>query len=457
MDAIATGSLTIVNARIPDPGSSVPGALRTIECKSGLICWIDEQDGFVQVDAQAGAGQVDAKGGLVIPSLCHSHIHLDKCYILDRCNLVSGDFAEAMTVTNEAKAGFDEVDLYTRGFNLIRDSVECGVTSMRAHVEIDTVVKFTCLDVGRKLCKTFDGISFAQEPLFDGSSEEPGENYSLLQEAAALGTLSVVGSAPYVEPSLAQAKLNIKLILELAQKHECHVDFHLDYNLDPTSEPLIYEVIAQAKRLFWPTGRRITIGHATRLQLLTSDEWCNLKQAIGELPITFIGLPQSDLYMLGRGAVDEPLGPPRGTLRVPYLANKHQIQVALSVNNVQNAFTPQGSVDPLSLCTLGVALFQTATAPDLINLLVRALFGKKSELKNEQRAVTTISKRAIADPNATADISVAIDDPAHLVVLHDSPTLQAAVLNPGFDRTTIRAGVVVAHRESVKWVKTSVD
>ena len=70
--------------------------------------------------------------------------------------------------------------------------------------------------------------------------------------------------------------------------------------------------------------------------------------------------------MMGRGI--DPV--PRTTLNVTRLAKDYGIQVAMGVNNVQNAFTPQGSVDPLSLCPLGAAVFQSATQVDCEVLLV---------------------------------------------------------------------------------------
>ena len=164
--------------------------------------------------------------------------------------------------------------------------------------------------------------------------------------------------------------------MELAARTGLHADFHLDYNIDPDTEPLVWEVIREAKRIGgWistdgESYRGITIGHATRLQLFTPDQWQGLKEAIGELPITLVGLPNSDMYMQGRGDTDKPLGPPRSTLRVPYIARKYDLQIAMSVNNIENAFTPQGSVDPLALCTLGVALFQSATPRDIRTLIV---------------------------------------------------------------------------------------
>jgi cytosine/adenosine deaminase-related metal-dependent hydrolase len=65
-----------------------------------------------------------------------------------------------MKVTAEAKKTFpfDPDDLYARGARVIRESLECGVTSMRAHVEVDTIVGFACLDVAQALQNEYKTI-----------------------------------------------------------------------------------------------------------------------------------------------------------------------------------------------------------------------------------------------------------------------------------------------------------
>ncbi|KAJ7784598.1 hypothetical protein B0H16DRAFT_303541 [Mycena metata] len=440
---MTSSNLVIKNVRLVQHNRLQESDLWTIQCLGGRVSAMRR----LGASEDPGPADIDGKGSLLLPSLCHSHIHLDKCFILDRCELVNGDFNEALKVTNEAKASFGRDDLYRRGWKLIRDSLECGVTSMRAHVEIDTTVEFLCLQVGLELCKAFSNTcdiqlaAFAQEPLFNtADATEPGRNYDLLVQAAGTQGVHVVGSAPYVEPTTEQAKANIALVLKLAQEHGHYVDFHLDYNLDPASEPLIFEVISAAKRLSWSRELNITIGHATRMQLFTPAQWRDLVVAIGELPIIFVGLPNSDLYMLGREASSTPLGPPRSTLRIPYIANEYGIEMAMSTNNLQNAFTPQGSVDPLSLCTLGVALFQSATLEDLRTLV---------------RSVTLTSKRALGQKDVPEELSVSTNDRADFVILHGTPNLQSAALNPAYDRTTIRGGIVVARRFTTRWFAES--
>ncbi|KAF7797424.1 hypothetical protein EIP86_008619 [Pleurotus ostreatoroseus] len=295
--------------------------------------------------------------------------------------LIPSDFSEALRVTAKTKSTFPlrQDDLYKRGKQLIVASIEAGVTVMRAHVEVDENVDSVCLETGIRLKKEYEALCdvqiavFAQEPLFNSRSSGPGRNWDLLQSAAAIAEVEAVGSAPYVEPDEKKAKENTLLIFDLAHKHELHVDFHLDYNLDASSEPHIWFVLQQLrdriKNGTWKRDKHVCIGHATRLTLWSDEEWSTFARVVADddLPISLVGLPQSDMYMMGRGMHPTP----RCTLDPIRLTNKHGIRAAMAVNNVDNAFTPQGAPDPLALCPLGVALFQTGTRRDCATLVVR--------------------------------------------------------------------------------------
>ena len=112
-----------------------------------------------------------------ISRLCHAHIHLDKCFILEQggplpdrsfLSLCSTDkvsysyhsstFSTALKHTAGQKQHFPidpfshyPSSLHSRGSRLIRESVQAGVTAMRAHVEVDEVVGMACVEVGVKL------------------------------------------------------------------------------------------------------------------------------------------------------------------------------------------------------------------------------------------------------------------------------------------------------------------
>ena len=207
-----------------------------------------------------------------------------------------------------------------------------------------------------------------QDPLINRGDK--GDNMKLFEEALIgnLKCISAIGSAPYVESSRSQQLENINFILDLATSHGLHVDFHLDYDLVPLPDsndseksPLIYYLIEELHRRNWTASKKtISIGHATRISLFSPSQLHDLRERVGNLPIHFIGLPQSDLYMMGRNH-NGCGSSPRGTLNVCTLKRDYQFNISISVNNVGNAFTPQGTPDPLSLCPLGVAIYQDCT------------------------------------------------------------------------------------------------
>ncbi|EMD39943.1 hypothetical protein CERSUDRAFT_132628 [Gelatoporia subvermispora B] len=453
----------------------VPQQTYTIICNGNEIATIRPAavDGEV-VSAQrieqeySNATILDAGGrGILLPSFCHAHIHLDKCFLLPGgCDhLSTGGFQEALKVTAKAKAGFPTHidDLYARGKRLVTESIKCGVTIMRAHVEVDQIVHMFCLDAGLRLKEEFKDTCdlqlavFAQDPLFAGcESEEPGMNYDILCQAAGMSGVSAIGSAPYVEPSIAHAKRNIDLVLELAFREKLHVDFHLDYNLDQGSEPLIWYLVSKLRERIrnnrWHLGARVCVGHATRLTLFSHEEWHKLAQEVGDpmigtvencdgqtedgtLALTLVGLPPSDLYMMGRDMAT----PPRGTLDAIRLRREHNLRVAMSINNVGNAFTPQGTTDPLALCPLGIAIFQAGTEEDTRILL---------------EAITVVAKGAIQTPSTPepTNLRLKAGHRADLVLLHENDSLYEAALRPSYSRATIKNGMLVATRMEQSWI-----
>jgi cytosine/adenosine deaminase-related metal-dependent hydrolase len=277
-----------------------------------------------------------------------------------------------MEITSTAKARFEEEDLVRRGSQLIEESIQHGVTAMRAFVELDGVVQYKCLDAGLRLREKFKErcdvqiCAFAQLPLFSG--EDNGAEVRKLMEAAALNeNVEVLGSTPYVEDDEGKSKENVHWISALALRNKRYLDLHLDYFLDEDKQPLIWDVLKILKKQDWTKagGKQITLGHCTRLTRFREAEWNRLKQEIGKLSISFVGLPTSDLFMM---RTPDNL---RGTLPIIELVKQYGLNAAIAINNVGNAFTPQGNCDPLSIAQLGVGLYQAPTKDDVQLLYVK--------------------------------------------------------------------------------------
>ncbi|KAI4143086.1 MAG: hypothetical protein LQ341_003020 [Variospora aurantia] len=317
---------------------------------------------------------VDGQNAILAPSLCHPHIHLDKSFLLydpkySDLSIEKGDLTEALSLTARAKARFTAEDLERRGCWLINESIAAGVTCMRAFVEVDASVRLKCLGTGLKLKHDYRDAceiqicAFAQDPLFSG--EDAVEGRRLMEEALGRDGVDVVGTTPYVEASEDLMRKNVDWAIEMAMKYGEHLDLHLDYHLDANKEPMVYYVIDALHGRQWMRenrAKKIVLGHCTRLTLFTKDQWHNLRTRIGDLPVSFIGLPMSDLFMMGKPSDDRGGGERvRGTLQIPQMIQQYGFEGAIGINNVGNAFTPHGSCDPLAIASMGVGVYHAGT------------------------------------------------------------------------------------------------
>jgi hypothetical protein len=154
--------------------------------------------------------------------------------------------------------------------------------------------------------------------------------------------------------------MNVRWITTLALNNSKHLDLHLDYFLEKDKQPLVFQVLHILKDRNWAerTSKQVTLGHCTRLTRFKRHDWEHLKHDIGNLPVSFVGLPTSDLFMM---QTEEKV---RGTLPVVEMIKQYGLEAAIAVNNVGNAFTPHGSCDPLSIASLGVGLYHAGTTSD---------------------------------------------------------------------------------------------
>ncbi|KNG84660.1 zinc metallopeptidase [Aspergillus nomiae NRRL 13137] len=352
--------------------------------------------------SQSNASPNTSYPPLALPALTHPHIHLDKAYILNSTTIhpQTGSFQEALSLTTQAKSTFTEPDLHRRGEWLLSESLLNGVTALRAFIEIDTTVQHKCLTTGIQLKHSWRNhchiqlVAFAQDPLFSGPHAQANRDLMHCALTDHGAHLDVIGVTPYVEADLETAKQSIKWAITTAWQTHKHVDFHLDYHLDPTKGALVWFVLQCLRDVGWTKSRsnkRVMLGHCTRFTLFRDDEWERLTTEIGTgdhaLPVSLVGLPTSDLYMasppLSSSCCVSPPSSPisgscssgscctskhgdtvRGTLRVPELIRRYGLDVVLGVNNVGNAFTPWGSVDPLGLACLAVGMYQAGTVED---------------------------------------------------------------------------------------------
>jgi len=373
---------------------------------------------------------------MICPGLVHPHVHLDKAFLLSSKTKTyedltpsSGSFPEALKFTAAAKSRYSQEDLIRRGNWLISESLLAGVTAMRAFVEVDQTAGWEPLSAGNALKNTWKDhgmeiqlVAFAQDPIF--SEPHGDENRELMTRALNTSVAEVLGTTPYVESDGTKAKENIRWAVEKALEYNLHLDFHLDYNLDPGKDAMVWDVIETLEEYEWVerSEKTIVLGHCTRLTLFSDAELRRLAERLqkSQLPISFVGLPTSDLYMQGRPVegAQAPGQRPRATLQILSMIKDYKMNGAIGINNVGNAFTPWGSCDPLTVASLCVGIYQTGTPVD-------------AEMLYE--CVSTRAAKAVGIASASS-IQLQVGDPASFVLLGNS------------DETIINGSITVESR-----------
>jgi cytosine deaminase len=360
---------------------------------------------------------LNAQGQLLIPGLVDAHMHLDKVFLLDRCQRVEGNFDEALRETWRAKRAFTVEDIQSRARRAIEQAIGFGTTTMRSHVEVDPGVGLTGIQALLPLQAEYAWGMTLQLAIFaqEGITNQPGTE-ALLRQALALGG-AVIGSAPYVDPDPEQ---NIRVIFDLAQEHDCDVDFHLDF-LDDDQPLLLPFVIQETVRRGWQG--RVCVGHMTKLAGLPPAELTAIAHAVRDARISILALPASDLYMMARRDTHDVR---RGVAPVHSLATMGVIS-GLATNNIQNLFTPFGDGDVLKISTLLAQVLHLGT-PASHQLCLN--------LATTQAAQAIGLPQGGIVPGAVADL-----------VLLNVKSVSEAIAAPPVERTVIKQGRIVAQSQ----------
>jgi cytosine deaminase len=329
--------LLVLDARVRDDREPVDIAI-----DGGRIIAIEPH-----IEAEA-ARTIDAAGNVVMPGFVESHLHLDKALIHRRLPARDGTLAEAIRLTGEIKAGQDREDVLERSRAVLDMAMRSGTVMIRAHPDVDPIQGLIGVETAMALQQEYrdlldlEAVAFPQEGIIGA----PGA-FELMEEAMRMGA-TVVGGCPYVEPSWEDAKRHIDIVFELAQRFDAPVDMHADFADDATDERFSTARHIAERALALGYRGRVSLGHVTSLGALTAEEARPVVDALARADISIVTLPATDLYLGGR---NEARSRPGGFAPVRLLRDRG-VNVALSSNNVRNAFTPFGKADLLQIASL---------------------------------------------------------------------------------------------------------
>jgi cytosine deaminase len=368
---------------------------------------------------------LDAAGALAVPSFVETHLHVDKALLGGSADSLE----KAIAVTAEQKMRFTTAGVTARGESLLVSALTAGTTQIRAHTEIDPVVGLTSVHALLDLRARWNERMRLQIAAFpqEGIEARPG-TLPLLREALAIPD-TVVGGCPYVEVDAAAARRHISTVLDLAAEFDTTADMHLDFADHLEDDRFVMaEHVAQAVIERGLEGR-VSIGHVTTLGLMEPERRARVISTLAAAAVTVTILPATDLFLTqrtGRAHLFRGLAPARDL-------HAAGVNVALSSNNVRNAFTPSGNADPVDIGRL-LARLTYASTPDDCRWILGML--------------TDAGRRAM-DPDTVVGLREgAVGD----IVLLGGAGGDDAVFTPPTSRTVVKDGRVVARTRNDSWL-----
>ncbi len=295
-----------------------------------------------------------ADGRLVLPGLVNVHTHLDKALLARRIPNDTGTIDEARRRMKDAKAAFTVEDVFERAAEIIRRSVQAGVTALRTHVDIDPMVGLRGVEALLRLREHVAAVADLQIVAFpqEGIVEQPGTE-ELMREALRLG-VDVVGGHLSIADDAQALKQQTDLVFNLASEFGRDIDVHIDYDIDRDyartvsthSDGRRYPddlgaVYLAEKTIAEGFQGRVTASHLCALDSVPPDLRRNVIDLLRRAEVSVIALPANNMYVHGR---KDATGARRGVTRLREL-QAGGVRVAVGTDNIRDPFDPFGNAD----------------------------------------------------------------------------------------------------------------
>ncbi|AQZ94101.1 cytosine deaminase [Halopseudomonas phragmitis] len=401
----------IVNARLVGADG-----LYTLRMASGRFSAIESQVG----ELNASAEQLDARGNLVSAPFVEPHIHLDAALTAGepRWNR-SGTLFEGIECWAERKALLSREDVIGRAEQTLKLFAAHGIQYVRTHVDV-TDPQLTALQAMvevRERVRDFVDLQIVAFPQ-EGILSFP-KGPELMSRALELGA-DVIGGIPHFEFTRDYGVESVKLLMDLAQAHDCLVDVHCDEIDDPQSRFL--EVLA-AEALSRDYGSRVTASHTCAMHSYDQAYCSRLFRLLQKAGLRFVALPTENLHLQGRFD-----GYPkrRGITRVPELLDAG-LKVCFGQDSIRDPWYPMGNGNLLR--TLDVGLH----ACHMLGI------------ERIESALELVTDNGAAALNLS-DYGIAVGRPARCMVLHGHNPYQV-LLNQSPVLASVRDGRCLVQRQ----------
>ncbi|MRS18744.1 amidohydrolase family protein [Enterobacteriaceae bacterium RIT692] len=313
---------------------------------------------FEPDSAVAPADYLPLNGALVLPAFIEPHAHLDKTFTIQRSPAKQPGLLAAITAMHQDRAHWNAEDLQQRASQALRWAVEAGVGLLRTHIDwfsVDAPLAWQVIgDLHHPLC-SIERVALAPLTFFADASDA--------QHIAAQVTTSGPGAllGGFIHSSNWDAQA-FQHLMQAAELWQLDIDLHIDEELNVEAQGLRWLAHYLQQH---PFSGAITCSHSCALS--QQDDAQQILAVLAQHNVTLIALPLTNLLL--QDAV--PGRTPR--LRGLTLVKEAQalgIPLLLGADNVQDAFCPFGSYDPLDTLFSGLLSLQLGAAFDEASALI---------------------------------------------------------------------------------------
>lgn len=291
---------------------------------------------------------------MVLPRLTETHVHLDKCHTVERCDAVGGDLLAASAAQARDQLLWTPVDLNARMRRGLRELAAAGCGAVRTHIDWDTAKPTAPLawEVAQDLVADAkaEGVTLQVAALTSiDQMADPTAAEAVARRVAHDG--GVLGSFLLDHPN---RRDGLRTLFSLANEFGLALDFHVDEGLEPALDGI--DLVIETAREMRHSGP-VLCGHLCSLAVRSDDAVARVADGLAETGIAVATLPTTNLYLQsrGRGTPDH-----RGLTRVHELIARG-VNVVVGTDNVRDAFCPVGTHDPRN--TLGIAVLAAHLDP----------------------------------------------------------------------------------------------
>lgn len=309
-------------------------------------------------DEDAHADYLPLNGALVLPALNEPHAHLDKTFTIQRSPALQPGLLAAIAAMHQDRVHWKQEDLHQRASQALQWAAESGVGLLRTHVDwftADAPLAWQVIaDLHHPLCR-IERVALA--PLSFFAHAEDAQH--IAAQVAVSGPGALLGGFIHTSNWDAQAFTHL---MQAAEQWQLDIDLHIDEELNADAQGMRWLANYLQHHTF---SGRITCSHSCALS--QQEDALQILDLLAQQCVTLIALPLTNLLL--QDAVPGRTPRQRGLTLVKE-AQARGIPLLLGADNVQDAFCPFGSYDPLDTLFSGLISLQLDAAFDEASQLI---------------------------------------------------------------------------------------